>query len=144
VRDLPAEALLHGHAQHREITDAVEEVNRASVVFVATPIYKASLAGILKAFLDLLPQNALSSKPVLPLGTGGSPAHLLAVEYALKPVLAALGAQVFFPTLYIQDTQIVQLEPPQFEPDAERRLSAVVEVTTAYFVQHPVEVKVTT
>lgn len=31
---------------------------------------------------------------MLPLATGGSPAHVLALDYALCPVLAALGAQV--------------------------------------------------
>lgn len=31
---------------------------------------------------------------MLPLATGGSPAHVLALDYALRPVLTALGAQV--------------------------------------------------
>ena len=34
--------------------------------------------------------EALSHKVVLPIATGGSIAHMLAVDYALKPVLAAL------------------------------------------------------
>ncbi|MFG3632872.1 hypothetical protein [Streptomyces huasconensis] len=35
------------------------------------------------------PENRCS-----PLATGGSPAHVLALDYALRPVLAALGAHV--------------------------------------------------
>src|SRR5207342_199153 len=41
---------------------------------------------------DLLPQFAFRGKAVLPIVTGGSPAHVLAVDYALRPVLANLGA----------------------------------------------------
>lgn len=61
---------------------------------MAIPIYKAAYSGLLKTFLDLLPQHAFAGKPVLPLATGGSPAHVLALDYALRPVLTALGAQV--------------------------------------------------
>lgn len=31
---------------------------------------------------------------MFPLATGGSPAHVLALDYALRPVLTALGAEV--------------------------------------------------
>src|SRR5918912_82296 len=47
---------------------------------------KAAYTGLLKAFLDLLPQYALGGKTVLPLVTGGTPAHVLTVDYALRPV----------------------------------------------------------
>jgi FMN reductase len=41
---------------------------------------------------DLLPQYALRGKTVLPLATGGSMAHALALDYALRPVLQSMGA----------------------------------------------------
>jgi len=41
---------------------------------------------------------------VLPLATGGSPGHLLALEYALKPVLAALGARHVLDAVYVVDS----------------------------------------
>jgi FMN reductase len=59
---------------------------------VATPIYKAAYTGLLKALLDLLPQYAFADKSVLPLATGGTTAHVLAIDYALRPVLTSLGA----------------------------------------------------
>ena len=55
-------------------------------------MYQAAYSGLLKVFLDLLPQFAFRGKAVLPIVTGGSPAHVLAVDYALRPVLANLGA----------------------------------------------------
>jgi len=52
-------------------------VAAADVVVVAVPVYKAAYSGLRKVFLDLLPQTALKGKTVLPLGTGGSPHHML-------------------------------------------------------------------
>lgn len=50
-------------------------------MIIATPIYKAAYTGVLKVFLDLLPTNALAGKIILPIGTGATPAHLLALDY---------------------------------------------------------------
>ncbi|NEB74934.1 NADPH-dependent FMN reductase [Streptomyces sp. SID14478] len=94
VRDLPAEALLSADARDPDVARAVDLVARADALIVASPVYKAAYSGVLKTFLDLLPQYALHGKPVLPLATGGSPAHVLAVDYALRPVLTSLGADV--------------------------------------------------
>lgn len=92
VRTLPAEALLGADVQHPAVVEAAELVARADGVVIATPIYKASYSGVLKALLDLLPQYALAGKTVLPLATGGSTAHVLAIDYALRPVLSSMGA----------------------------------------------------
>ena len=74
---------------------------------MATPVYKAAYSGLLKAFLDLLPSSALAEKGVLPIATAGSLAHCLVLEYALKPVLAALGASTFLPAVCLLDTDFV-------------------------------------
>ena len=42
----------------------------ALAVVIATPVYKAAYSGILKAFLDLLPQDGLDGKLVLPTPAG--------------------------------------------------------------------------
>lgn len=92
IRELPPGPLLAADAHHPAISDVVEAVAAARGLIVASPVSKASYTGLLKAFLDLLPQYALAGKTVLPLVTGGTPAHVLAVDYALRPVLAAMGA----------------------------------------------------
>jgi FMN reductase len=92
VRALPAEALLGADFRHPAVVEATELFARADGVVVATPVYKASYSGVLKALLDLLPQYALTGKTVLPLATGGSTAHVLAIDYALRPVLNSMGA----------------------------------------------------
>jgi FMN reductase len=116
VRDLPAQALLRAQFDHALIRQALAEVEQAQVVLVATPIYKAAYSGALKAFLDLLPPDALRGKTVLPLATGGSIAHLLALEYALKPVLSALGARDILDPVYATDAQIPKHDSLGYEP----------------------------
>ena len=91
-RDLPAIALLAGDAQDPAIAAAIDTVVRADAVVVVSPVYQAAYSGLLKVFLDVLPQSALRGKSVLPLVTGGSAAHVLVVDYALRPVLSSLGA----------------------------------------------------
>jgi FMN reductase len=93
ARELPAGALLGGRLSDPAIRAAIEAVDRADGVIVATPVYQGSYTGLLKALLDVLPQRAFAGKAVLPLATGGSPAHILMIDYALRPVLTAMGAR---------------------------------------------------
>ena len=93
VRDLPAHALLAARTSQSEIAEAMQWVERADGVVFVTPTYKASFSGLLKVFIDLLPQFALAGKAILPLATGGTMAHVLMLDYALRPVLHALGAR---------------------------------------------------
>ncbi|MFD7601628.1 NADPH-dependent FMN reductase [Streptomyces mirabilis] len=92
VRTIPAEALLGADFRHPAIVEATELFARADGVVIGTPVYKAAYSGLLKSLLDLLPQYALAGKTVLPLATGGTTAHVLAIDYALRPVLSSMGA----------------------------------------------------
>jgi FMN reductase len=107
LRELPAEALLLGHSAQPAVAAAAAAVRHASLILIATPIYKAAYSGLLKSFLDLLPTDALRGKTIVPLATGGSPAHFLALDYALKPVLAALGARDIRDAVYATEAQLV-------------------------------------
>ena len=106
VLDLPAQALLHADFNDTEIKIARAQVERADAVVIATPVYKAAYSGVLKAFLDLLPQDGLAGKLVLPLATGGSQSHMLALDYALRPVLSSLAARHILPSIYATDAQV--------------------------------------
>jgi FMN reductase len=130
VRDLPAQALLHAQFDHPLIRQALTEVHAAQVVLIATPIYKAAYSGVLKSFLDLLPQDALRGKTVLPLATGGSIAHLLALDYALKPVLSALGARDILDPVFATDAQIVKHPTLGYSPVPEvvERVEAALQI----------------
>ncbi len=110
IRELPAQPLLLAEWEHPTIARAIAQVNAARAVVVATPVYKAAYSGLLKVFMDLLPQTALKGKTVLPLATGGSPHHMLALDYALRPVLQSLSARHILPGVYATDAQVPQLE----------------------------------
>jgi FMN reductase len=98
-------------------------LEKADGVIIATPIYKAAYTGVLKAFLDLLPQKALLGKVILPIATGGTLAHLLAIDYALKPVLSELGARHLLGGVYAVDKQIQSLaDGTQLDEEIDQRL----------------------
>ena len=78
----------------------------ASLSSSPTPVYKAAYSGLLKCLLDLLPQHALAGKTVLPLATGGSTAHVLAIDYALRPVLSSMGANHIVQGWFLLDRHI--------------------------------------
>ncbi|QGV77129.1 NADPH-dependent FMN reductase [Streptomyces ficellus] len=129
VRDLPPAELLGGSAAHPALRPALHTVARAEGVVVATPVYKASYSGLVKVFLDLLPQSGLAGKVVLPLVTGGSLAHMLAMDYALRPVLSALGARHIVPGAFLLDSVIERVGAAscRVEPEAELRLWQAVD-----------------
>lgn len=109
IRDLNAQAMLHADFADPSIVRAARQVADAQVVVIATPVYKAAYSGVLKLFLDLLPQAGLRGKTVLPLATGGSPHHMLALDYALRPVLQALGARQVLAGIFATDAQVFVL-----------------------------------
>lgn len=86
-------ALMTANWRDPGIAAAVEAVSQAHGVILVTPVYKAAYSGVLKCFLDLLDQFAFAGKAVLPLATGGSLAHALAIDYGLRPVLQSMGAR---------------------------------------------------
>lgn len=106
VLDLPAQALLQADFNNNDIRLAKAQLEKADAVIISTPVYKAAYSGVLKAFLDLLPQDGLAGKLVLPLATGGSQSHMLALDYALRPVLSALGARHVLPSIYATEAQV--------------------------------------
>jgi FMN reductase len=73
----------------------------ARVLVVATPTYKASYTGLLKAFLDELPSAALAGVVAVPLMTMGDAKHTLAADVHLRPVLLELGATCPTPALVV-------------------------------------------
>lgn len=119
IRELPASALLLADWTHPALVAALRQVAQARALVVATPVYKAAYSGLLKVFLDLLPQTALKDKTVLPLATGGSPHHMLALDYALRPVLQSLSARHILPGVYATDAQLPRSPAGTYEPGPE-------------------------
>jgi FMN reductase len=93
-----------------ELTRLTAEVARADVAVFASPTYKASYTGLLKAFLDRYGNNGLAGVTAIPVMTGGWPGHLLAVEVHLRPVLVELGASVPSRGVYVTEPELADLD----------------------------------
>lgn len=128
LADFDAYALLHQQSQQPSYERFKNDVANADGLIIATPIYKASFSGLLKSILDLLPQNAFANKPTLPLASAGSSSHLLALDYALKPVLAALKAYPISEGLIALDSHAeLGLDGSvTFTPDLNQRLESAL------------------
>lgn len=88
-----------------EIAELVAQVGKADLVVVASPTYKGAYTGLLKLFLDRFAGGTGLTGLAVPLMLGGSPAHSLAPELTLRPVLTELGATVPGRGLYVVDSQ---------------------------------------
>ncbi|RSM72816.1 NADPH-dependent oxidoreductase [Kibdelosporangium aridum] len=83
---------------------AIEEVRNVDVLVVASPTYKATYTGLLKAFLDRFGAGSLRGKTAVPLLVAASDRHALAVEVHLKPVLVEIGLSVPGPGLFLNES----------------------------------------
>jgi FMN reductase len=110
IRELPAAELLRGDTSAPAIADTLRRLSAARAVIIATPIYKASYTGLLKSFLDLLPADAFAGKIVLPLVVAGTVAHSLALEHALKPLIAFLSPRLVLPGAFVLEAEVATSE----------------------------------
>jgi FMN reductase len=117
--DTPADRLEIDLAEHAgslfdwsdpALTALTAQVATADVAIFASPTYKASYTGMLKAFLDRYGNNGLAGVVAVPVMTGGWPGHLLAVEVHLRPVLVELGATVPARGLYVTEPELPELD----------------------------------
>jgi FMN reductase len=107
---------LAGHAARlfdwndAELVSLTAAVAAADVAIFASPTYKASYTGMLKAFLDRYGPSGLAGVTAVPVMTGGWPGHLLAVEVHLRPVLVELGASVPARGVYVTESDLASKE----------------------------------
>jgi FMN reductase len=87
------------------VADAVKSVAGSDLVVFASPTFKATYTGVLKLFLDQFAGGeGLRDVVAVPLMLGAGPAHAMAPDLLLKPVLAELGAACPAPGLYLLDS----------------------------------------
>jgi FMN reductase len=92
------------------VRDAVDDIRSTSLTVVASPTYKASYTGLLKAFLDWFSVTDLLGVTVVPVMVGAGPQHALAVDVHLRPVLVELGASLPSRGLYVTEDQLDVLD----------------------------------
>ncbi len=95
---------------HEDLAALNDAVAASDVVVFASPTYKAAYTGLLKAFLDRYPNNGLAGVTAIPVMTGGSLAHAMAIDTALRPVLVELGASVPTRGLFFLMSQMGEMD----------------------------------
>lgn len=106
LRTLPPAALMLAQFGNADLRASQDRLADADAVVFTTPIYKASCSGLLKTWLDLLPQYGLAGKTVLPLATGGSLAHALAIDYGIRPILSSMNPAQLVRGVLVTDDQL--------------------------------------
>jgi FMN reductase len=85
---------------------ALEQVQAADILVVASPTYKATYSGLLKAFLDRFGNRPLEGTAAVPVLLGGAPNHLLAADVHFTPLLLELGARVPAGGLFVLEPDV--------------------------------------
>lgn len=102
---LSADALL-GRAEDANTRDAIARAGAARVLVVATPMYRATYTGLLKCFFDLMPPDHLAGKACVLIATGAAQGHLLAIDHAMRPLVASLGGLAVATGVYAASAEI--------------------------------------
>jgi FMN reductase len=94
-----------------ETVDAAVALAMSSdVIVVASPTYKATFTGLLKAYFDRFGSNALAGVTAIPLMLGGAPIHMLAVDVHLHPLLLEIGASCPTRGLFVLESELGELD----------------------------------
>lgn len=115
VMDLGAGLLEFGNPA---VATQLGKIAQSDVVVFASPTYKATYTGLLKLLLDQFPSDGLRGVTAFPLMLGAGPAHAMAPDLLLKPVLVELGATCPSAGLYLIDK--TYSEDPRLDAWVER------------------------
>ena len=123
---LPADALL-GRRSDPAIQVALDRLRGASLLVVATPVYRETYSGLLKVFFDQLGPDDLQGRPAVAIATGASTGHAGAVSEGLVPLLESVGARVVG-QLYATDGEFREGQP---NPDLAARLERIIQAAAS-------------
>src|SRR5690606_10239807 len=74
------------------VEEQLVAIERADLLIVGSPVYRASFTGLFKHLFDFVGQYDLVGKPVLLAATGGGERHALMIEHQLRPLFAFFQA----------------------------------------------------
>jgi FMN reductase len=116
---------------------AIDAVLAADGLIAVTPVYSGSYSGLFKTFFDVLQRDALADRPVLLAATAGTARHSLAIDHAMRPLFAYLGAAVVPTGVFAAAEDWGAAEAPMETPLAERIERAGRELAAAVLSAEP-------
>ena len=126
LSDLPADALL-GRRRDPALDRALALASTVSILVLGTPIYRASFTGQLKAFFDLLPRDALAGSVSGLIASGAVPDHALAIDHALRPLVASLAGLSAAHSVYVTDADLESFPSGPLPASVADRLQALAD-----------------
>ena len=87
---------------------ALRRIESATLLIVASPVYRASFTGLFKHVFDFVGQYALIDTPVLLAATGGSDRHALIIEHQFRPLFSFFQAITLPIGVYASDTDFTE------------------------------------
>jgi FMN reductase len=90
LSELSADGLL-GRTNDPAVAEAVAAAASADVLIVATPVYRATYTGAMKAFFDRFEPDALKDTAVVLCATAIIPEHFLSLDTGGRALIASLG-----------------------------------------------------
>ena len=86
------------------LRSAIGKVAASDALVAATPVFKASYAGLFKTFWDVVDPDALTGKPVALVATSGSLRHALVPDSAMRSLFAFFKAVVIPTSVHASGT----------------------------------------
>lgn len=80
---------------------AVETIDASDAVVFGSPVYRASIPGVLKNLIDHLSVDSLRGKPVALVVVGARPHHYLGVDRHMRDILSWFGALSLPTSVYL-------------------------------------------
>lgn len=107
--------------QYNEDTQTViNKIKEADFYIIGSPVYQASITGVLKNLFDHLPMNIFEGKTVGLVMTGGTEKHYLVLEHQLRPIVTFLKGIVAPKTLFIHQNDDTR------DPSIQSRINELV------------------
>ena len=79
--------ILDGSPLNEDMQMMIKKFEEADGYIFSTPIYQASIPGVLKNAFDMINPKAMRYKPVSMVANGGTQQHHLVIENQLRPIL---------------------------------------------------------
>jgi len=121
--DLSADGLL-GRREDAAVATAVETASNADVLIVATPVYRATYTGAIKAFFDRFAPRALARTAVVLVATAIAKEHFLSLDTGGRALIASLEGWTVPQVVYATGDDFVDGGPGD---DLLERLRAAVD-----------------
>lgn len=137
LRDFAAPDLLYARTTAASVTPFLEAAKKAVAVVLATPVYKATYTGALKAIVDLVPPEALGGRPALGIATARIQAHAGGVDHAFQALFGFFQARPL-DTLFVLDGDLqVEAGKVTLSSSAEARVQASARSLVAAIEERP-------